>query len=223
MRLPLSWDRSRATALGATALLHLTVILWLLALRFDLPEKLAEELDIAWLPEPETALPPPPPVESALPPPRIAPITAAPFSVPAPKVSPQAPPDWSAEARDFAKGLTAAPPYRPFGEFPKGPAERPKDQYPPSIWPQPLPRVGTTVTTPEGETIIWVSDNCWVSVSSRSLTLKGIHDGRNGVRMCNVAVGSKEARDDLFDYVKRPPKPQEPGCDTEGIGLSCAR
>ena len=221
--MPLSWDRSRATALGATALLHLGVILWLLALRFDLPEKLAEELDIAWLPEPAMAPLPSPPVESQPPPARVAPITATPLAVPAPQVSPQAPPDWSAEARAFAKGLTAAPPYRPFGEFPKGPEERPKDQYPPSIWPQPLPRVGTTVTTPEGETIIWVSDNCWVSVSSRSLTLKGIHDGRNGVRMCNVAVGSKEARDDLFDYIKRPPPPQEPGCNVEGIGLSCAR
>ena len=72
----------------------------------------------------------PPPVESALPPPRVAPITAAPFSVPAPEVSPQAPPDWSAEARDFAKGLTAAPPYRPFGEFPTRPAERPKGPIP---------------------------------------------------------------------------------------------
>jgi len=223
VRLPLSWDRSRATALGATALLHLGVILWLLALRFDLPEKLAEELDIAWLPEPAMPPLPSPPVESELPPARVAPITAAPLAVPAPEISPAAAPDWSAEARDFAKGLIAAPPYRPFGEFPKGPEERPKDQYPPSIWPQPLPRVGTTVTTPEGETIIWVSDNCYVSVSSRSLTLKGIHDGRNGVRMCNLAVGSKEARDDLFDYIKRPPKPQEPGCNVEGVGLSCAR
>jgi hypothetical protein len=223
VRLPLAWNRSRATALGATALLHLAVISWLLALKFDLPEKLAEELDIAWLPEPETALPPPPPVESELPPARVEPITAAPLSLPMPEFAPPAPPDWSAEARDFAKGLIAAPPYRPFGEFPKGPEERPKDKYPASIWPQPLPRVGTTVTTPEGETIIWVSDNCYISVSSRSLTLKGIHDGRNGIRTCSIPVGTKEARSDLFDQIKRPKPPQEPGCNGEGIGLSCAR
>ena len=224
MDLPVGWNRSRATALGATALLHLGIILWLLALRFDLPEKLAEELDIAWLPEPETELPPPPPVESNLPSSRIAPITAPPLALPVPEFTPPASPDWSAEAREFAKGLTAAPPYRPFGEFPKGPEERPKDLYPRSIWPQPLPRVGTTVTTPEGETIIWVSDYCYVSVSSRSLTLKGIHDGRNGVRTCVLAeFGEKEARGDLFDEIKRLPKPQEPGCDREGIGLSCAR
>src|SRR6188508_3266218 len=105
MDLPVGWNRSRATALGATALLHLGVILWLLALRFDLPEKLAEELDIAWLPEPEPALPPPPPVESNLPPSRSAPITAPPLALPVPAFTPPASPDWSAEAREFAKGL----------------------------------------------------------------------------------------------------------------------
>ena len=223
--MPLSWDRSRATALGATALLHLTVILWLLALRFDLPETLAKELDIAWLPEPEATSPPPPPVESELPPAQVEPVTAAPLALPVPEFAPPALPDWSSEARDFAKGLIAAPPYRPFGEFPKGPQERPKDKYPPSIWPQPLPRVGTTVTTPEGETIMWVSDYCYVSLSSRSLTQKGIHDARNGVRNCIFAQfgDEKEARGDLFDEIKRPKPPQEPGCNQEGVGLSCAR
>ena len=223
--MPLAWNRSRATALGATALLHLAVILWLLALKFDLPQKLAEEIDIAWLPEPATAPPPPVPVESERPPPRVEPITARPFSLPVPEFAPLASPDWSAEARDFAKGLIAAPPYRPFGEFPKGPEERPRDQYPSSIWPKPLPRVGTTVTTPEGETILWVSDYCYVSLSSRSLTMKGIHDARNGVRTCVIAQfgGDKDVRSDLFDAIKRPRPPQEPGCNVEGIGLSCAR
>ena len=158
--MPLAWNRSRATALGATALLHLAVILWLLALKFDLPQKLVEGLDIAWLPEPEVALPSPLPVESELEPPRVEPIAARPLALPAPEFAPPASPDWSSEARDFAKGLIAAPPYRSFGEFTKGPQERPKDPYPPSIWPKPLPRVGTTVTTPEGETIVWVSDHC---------------------------------------------------------------
>jgi hypothetical protein len=216
-------DRSRATALGATALLHLAVILWLLALRFDLPEKLAEELDIAWLPEPEA--PSPPPVESNCSPresgrsPRRR-LSCQCLSSCRPRRR-----TWSSEARNFAKGLIAAPPYRPFGEFPKGPEERPKDIYPPSIWPKPLPRVGTTVTTPEGETIMWVSDYCYVSLSSRSLTQQGIHDARNGVRTCIFAQfgGEKEARGDLFDEIKRPKPPQEPGCNVEGIGLSCAR
>jgi hypothetical protein len=122
-----------------------------------------------------------------------------------------------------AKGYADEPSYQPFGVMPRGPAERPKEQYPPSIWPKPLPRVGKTVVTSEGETIIWVSDNCWVSISSRSLTQKEIHDGRRGVRMCNLPVGKKEARGDLFDPIKRPPPPQEPGCNKEGVGQSCGR
>ena len=50
-------------------------------------------------------------------------------------------------------------------------------------------------------------------------------DARNGVRTCIFAQfgGEKEARGDLFDEIKRPKPPQEPGCNVEGIGLSCAR
>ena len=121
--------------------------------------------------------------------------------------------------------MTAGPGYQPFGETPKGPAERPKEKYPPLIWPKPLPRVGKTVVTPDGETILWVSDYCYVSISSRSLTQKEIHDARQGVRMCVLTQfgGEKKARDDLFDSIKRPQPPQEPGCDKDGVGQSCGR
>jgi hypothetical protein len=223
MGLPSAWSGSRATAVGATLLLHLVLAWWLLALRFELPEELAGEFRFVWVPVPVTAPSPPPAVESDLPPPRVAPITALPLPLPAPEVAPGDKPDWSQAARDVAKGYATEPSYQPFGEIPKGPAQRPKEQYTPSIWPKPLPRVGTTVVTPEGETIMWVSDNCWVSISSRSLTQREIHDGRRGVRMCNLPVGKKEARDDLFDSIKRPPPPQEPGCNKEGVGQSCGR
>lgn len=95
-----------------------------------------------------------------LPPAQVAPITAAP--IPPPEVPPSARPDWSSTAREVAKGMTTAPTYQRFGETPRGPQERPKDAYPPSIFDEDLPRVGTTVTTTEGETIIWVSDYCYV-------------------------------------------------------------
>ena len=187
MRLPWGWNRSRATALGATALLHLAVILWLLALKFDLPEKLAKGSTSPGCRNPKRSLPPPPPVVSEPPPPRVEPITAAPLALPVPEFAPPASPDWSSEARDYAKGLIAAPPYRPFGEFPKGPQERPRDQYPASIWPQPLPRVGTTVTTPEGETIMWVSDYCYVSLSRAA-------SPRRGFTMRETASGPASSR-----------------------------
>ena len=100
-----------------------------------------------------------------------------------------------------------------------------KDAHPPSIFEQPLPRVGKTVVTPDGETIIWVSDYCFVSISSRSIALKELHEGRQGVRTCILAQfgGDKKARSDLFDAIKRPPPPQEPGCNAEGVGQSCGR
>jgi len=218
-----SWNRSRAAAVLATLLLHVAVGFWLLqAWSVQRIERAIEER-LVWLPMPEAVRDPPPPLEAELPPTRVAPISAPPL--PLPEILPAERPDWSSTAREVAKGMTTAPTYQRFGETPKGPQERPKDVYPPSIFDEDLPRVGTTVTTAEGETIIWVSDYCYVSISSRSLTQKEIHDSRKGVRTCVLAQfgGEKKPRDDLFDSIKRPPPPQEPGCNKEGIGQSCAR
>lgn len=220
-----SWNRSRAAAVLATLLLHLVVGFWLLqtwTVR-RVETVIAERL--VWLPLPEVAPDPPQPLEAVLPPVRVAPISAPPLPMLLPEVAPSVRPDWSSTAREVAKGMTTVPTYQRFGETPKGPQERPKEVYPPSIFDEDLPRVGTTVTTTEGETIIWVSDYCYVSISSRSLTQKEIHDSRKGLRTCVLAQfgGEKKARDDLFDAIKRPPPPQEPGCNKEGIGQSCAR
>lgn len=225
MRLPAGWNRSRTTALCITLALHAALVSWLLAWRFDLPDELAGELRAIWQPVPAAPPLPPPGVEADLSPPDVAPITAPQLPLPVPEQSPGAPPDWSRTAREVAKGMTAEPSYRPFGQVPKGPAERPKEEYPSSIFEEPLPRVGKTVVTPDGETIIWVSDYCYVSISSRSLTQNEIHEARKGVRMCSLAQfgGDKKARDDLFDPIKRPPPPQEPGCNKEGVGQSCGR
>jgi hypothetical protein len=220
MRLPVAWGRSRATALGVTLVLHAVAIGWLLALRFELPETLVENLGLAWIPLPLTP-PPPPSVAPDLPPPVVAPITAPPLPMPAPPIAPAAPADFSRSAREVAKGMAGAPSYPPLGETP-GSA---KDAYPRSIFEQPLPRVGKTVVTPDGETIIWVSDYCFVSISSRSIAFKELHEGRRGVKTCILAQfgGDKKARSDLFDAIKRPPPPQEPGCNEEGVGQSCGR
>lgn len=226
MRLPAGWSRSRTTAVCVTLVLHTALAWWLLALRFEIPEGLVAELDFVWVPMPTA--PAPPPVDALptdAPPPEVAPITAPPLPMPVPEVPAVAPRDWSGTAREVAKGMTTGPSYQPFGETPKRPAERPKERYPPSIWPKPLPRVGKTVVTPDGETITWVSDYCYVSISSRSLTQKEMHDARKGVRMCVLAQfgDEKKARDDLFDSIKRPPPQQEPGCNKDGVGQSCGR
>ena len=224
MLLPSSWNRSRATALALTLLLHLLAAFFLLT-RGAFRQSGEEDANFIWLPEtappPEAA--PAPAIESDLPPLRIAPITAEPLPVPLPEIEGSEPTDWSAAAREVAKAFGAGPSYQPFGEIPKAPPGRPKEVYPPSIWEKPLARVGKTVVTPDGETILWVSDNCWVSLSSRSLTLQHIHEARQGVRMCQIGAGRKKVRGDLFDSIKRPPPPQEPGCGPDGIGQSCAR
>lgn len=220
-----SWNRSRAAAVFATLLLHVVLGFWLLQAWSVQRLESAIEERLIWLPAPEAPPDPSPPLAVEPAPVRIGPITAPPLPMPPPAVAPTPRPDWSATAQEVARDMTTAPSYQSFGEVPKGPPERPREKYPPSIWPKPLPRVGTTVTTPEGETLIWVSDNCYVSISSRSLTQKELHDSRNGVRTCILAQfgGEKKPRDDLFDPIKRPPPPQEPGCDKEGIGQSCGR
>ena len=225
MRLPIAWNRSRATAVGVTLVLHAVAVWWLLALRFEVPEALVEDLSLAWLPIPVTAPPSPPTVATDLPSTEVAPINAPPLPMPVPEVAPATPPDWSGTAREVAKGMTTAPSYQPFGETPKAPPGRPQEKYPPSIWPEPLARVGKTVVTPDGETIIWVSDYCYVSISSRSIAFEELHEARKGVRTCILAQfgDKKKARSDLFDSIKRPPPPQEPGCDKEGVGQSCGR
>jgi hypothetical protein len=218
-----SWNRTRAAAALATLFLHLFIgFWWLQSWSVGRLERVIEDR-LVWLPAPETPEVRPPPLEADALPPILAPITVPPL--PLPVIAPAPRPDWSATARDVAKGMTTAPMYQPFGEVPQGPQQRPKEKQPPSIWPKPLPRVGTTVTTDEGETIIWVSDYCYVSISSRSLTQKEIHDSRKGVRTCILAQfgGEKKPRDDLFDAIKRPPPPQEPGCNKDGVGQSCAR
>lgn len=232
MGLPADWSRSRAVAAGATLALHAAAILWLLALRFELPEKFAENLEILWQDMPLRTVPSVEPVAPRPEPatPRDAATPSATAALPAmpPQTSPNTLPDeegWSNIAKDAGRRFAAPPAYRRFGEVPQGPPERPREQYAPSIWPKPLPRVGQTVVTPDGETIIWVSDYCYVSVQSRSLTQAEVHAARNGVRTCILAQfgGEKDVRDDLFDPIKRPPPPQEPGCNAEGIGLSCSR
>jgi len=224
LALPARWNLPRATAVGVTLLLHLLVGSWLLALRFELPPAPVPEARLIWQPE-LRPLPPQAAAVPALPPPRVKPITVVPWLEPVPDIA--VPPfyDFMGTAKDVAGAIGGGPSRRTFGGPLEDPDERPKEEAPPSIWKKPLPRVGTTVTTPEGETIIWVSDYCYVSLYSRSLTMQEIHQGRSGVRTCILAQfgGEKKPRDDLFDAIKRPAKPQqEPGCGPGDEAQSCA-
>jgi len=200
-----SWNRSRATAFAATSLLHLVLAAWLLSLRMGASPSAAEIAEIEWLP-PSQPLPPAPLPELApfqgesVEPPTIL------LPMPEEIAPPAAESDWYGDARAVAQALRGSPERRSFA-----PPEKPDRKLksapdgPPPLFEQPLPRVGTTVTTAQGETILWVSDYCYISLSSTSLTMQAIHEARRGVRTCIIPVGKRKARDDLFDHLKKPP------------------
>ena len=200
-----SWNRSRATAIAATLLLHLVLAAWLLNLHMSAPPPALIEAE-APVGLPEIVRPLPPPLLEPLLSPTES-IEPAPFLVPETEVlAPQAREyDWFGDARAVARELGGGPGRRTFGPAP-GESERKlksRPDGPPPLFEQPLPKVGTTVTTPEGETILWVSDYCYISLSSTSLTMQDFHKARQGVRRCILRVGKREPRGDLFDHLKK--------------------
>jgi hypothetical protein len=207
MGLPSTWNRSRATALAATLLLHVLGAAWLLSLEFDLPPATDVVRDLIWLPLERVMPTKPPPREEEEREEPPAPVVqpAPPVEVPQPDTAITLPPtaeDWQRTARDVAGEIGGGPGRRSFAEPPGDfPENRWKDA--PSIWEKPLPRVGTTVRTPDGETILWVSDNCYVSLGTKSLTMADFHKWREGQRTCQVGLGKKKPRDDLFDHIKK--------------------
>ena len=214
------WNQSRATAAATTLLLHLVLAAWLSSLRVSLPPPLATEAMI-WLPE-SRSLPPPPRVVPSLV--SAEPVRAAPLPPPEPEAMPpeSRARDWYGDARAVAGELGRRPEHHAFGAGPAESRQEPKPKDEPTVFEKPLPRVGTTVTTPEGETILWVSDYCYISLSSTSLTMQEFHQARQGVRRCIIPIGERKARDDLFEHLIREPEgQQEPGCRKDGRAPSC--
>ena len=222
--LPSTWSRTRATALAATLLLHAIVAVWLLAARTAPPQVLVEQAAPIWLPSAPPRLPPPPieplpitvdPVEPSVLP-VLEPAADSSFAPPAP--------DWEGTAREVARAIGSRPERRRFGPEPEEPKQLKSKRPPPSVFERPLPRVGTAVKSPEGETILWVSDNCYIPLESISLTMQDFHKARQGIRQCQIGLGKRKPRDDVFDHLKKPPPPeqQEPGCRPAGGAQSCA-
>ena len=209
--MPSGWNRSRATAIAVTLLLHLVLAVWLLSLKQGTPPATAEIAEIEWIP-PREPLPPSPPVQLV---PFFSEAAAPPFillPVPQAVTPPPAAFDFYGDSRAIVGALRGSPGRRGFEiAAPSDHKLKSKPDGPPPLFEQPLPRVGTTVTTPQGETILWVSDYCYISLSSTSLTMNAIHEGRQGVRTCSIPVGKREPRDDLFDHLESPPAGNAPG------------
>ena len=205
-----SWNRSRTTAIAATLLLHLLLAAWLLSLKLAVPPTAIELPDIDWMPA----------LQPIAPPPLVRPIpySAEPLEAPSIRLpipeSIEPPPreyDWYGDVRAVAGKRGSTGPRR-FGKEPSTSPPKLKSipDGPAPLFEQPLPRVGTSFTTPEGETILWISDYCYISLSSTSLTLGDIHEARRGIRTCIIPVGKRKPRDDLFDHLKPPPSGEAP-------------
>lgn len=214
-------NQFRATAVAATLLLHIGLAAWLLSLRISLPPPGVAIQPMVWLPKSRPLPPPPRVVLLAIP---AQPIQPAPLLLPEPEMMPpeSRTRDWYGDARAVAGALGGAPERHAFGAGPAESGQQPKQQAEPTVFEKPLPRVGTTVTTPEGETILWVSDYCYISLSSTSLTLQDFHQAWQGVRRCIIPIGERKPRDDLFEHlIREPERQQEPGCRKDGRAPSC--
>ena len=207
----LSWNRSRTTAIAATLLLHLVLAAWLLSLKLSVPPAAIEMPEINWMPALQP-MPPAPPVEPM--PYSAEPLEAPSILLPIPETL-EPPPieyDWYGDARAVAGQRGSSTERRRFGKDRAAapPKLKSKPDGPPPLFEQPLPRVGTSVTTPEGETILWISDYCYISLSSTSLTMGDFHEARRGIRTCIIPIGKRKPRADLFDHLKRPPVGEAP-------------
>lgn len=227
------WNQSRTTALAFTLLLHGMAAVGLLSVRMNVAPLEPVSADMIWLPAPEQPSPEPAPSREPVP----AAPTALPHPTPDPLPLPEREPasnaitlpDWEGEARAVAHEFGRAPERRQFGPEPEEkPRQLRSQRPPPSVFERPLPRVGTVVRLPDGEQIKWVSDNCYVSLDSQSLTMREHHALKRGITSCQVGVGKPKARGDLFDPIKRkkvsdtntaaPKRCQTPSCEQQEPG-----
>jgi hypothetical protein len=109
--------------------------------------------------------------------------------------------DWyatgEAVARDFAARLDQPGP-RPLDRRPTKPAQA-AERVPRSVFDDDTSRVGRTTRTADGETLYWVTPNCYVSLGSDSIALRDLHAAREGTTFCRIRLGKREARGDLFE------------------------
>ncbi|MFZ2507130.1 MAG: hypothetical protein WAW79_01475 [Steroidobacteraceae bacterium] len=206
--MPSSWNRSRATAIAATLLLHLLLAAWFLSLKPGTPPVELGIAEFDWAPPSE--MPPPLQLMPSLAEPAQVPMM--PLPMPEPTMPPPVQYDWYGDGRAVAGALERSAGRRGFGAAPGNSGRKLKSgrDGPPPLFEQPLPRVGSSVRTPEGETILWVSDYCYISLDSMSLTMKDFHDARRGIRTCIVPIGRRTPRTDLFDHLEKPPTGQPP-------------
>ncbi|MBP8297993.1 MAG: hypothetical protein KAX84_17920 [Burkholderiales bacterium] len=108
------------------------------------------------------------------------------------------PVDWYAEARAVAREAAkkaTTDPVNPFAHrYPKPPG-RP----PPSVFRPEVVNKGRIVRNADGERIIWINENCYISLGSDSIALRDVHAAHRNVTFCRIPLGKRQARGDLFE------------------------
>jgi hypothetical protein len=109
--------------------------------------------------------------------------------------------DWysvgEAAARDFAERLDR-PSTRPLDRRPTRP-KPPAERTPKSVFDDDRSKVGRITRNADGETIYWLTPNCYVTLGSDSIALRDVHAMHEGLTFCRIPLGKREARGDLFE------------------------
>ena len=109
--------------------------------------------------------------------------------------------DWyssgEAAARDFAARLDR-PATRPLDRRPTRPKPA-AERTPKSVFDDEKSRVGRITQNADGETIYWLTPNCYVTLGSDSIALRDAHAMHEGMTFCRIPLGKREARGDLFE------------------------
>ncbi len=109
--------------------------------------------------------------------------------------------DWYATGESVARESAARaelPPKGPLDRRPYRPAV-PATRIPKSVFDEDASRVGRTTRNADGETLYWVSPNCYISLGSDSIALRDVHALHRGMTFCRIPLGKRKARGDLFD------------------------
>ncbi len=109
-----------------------------------------------------------------------------------------------AAIRLAAKTATAAPAFRLFGKPIQKPQPTPE---PKTIFDEPKHRFGDITETPEGDSIVWLSENCYQITNSDVAHFiafaRGVPDTTKTHVWCSKSIGTPPPNSHLFDDLKR--------------------
>lgn len=104
--------------------------------------------------------------------------------------------DWATAAREAVERNTTEgePGFRSFAAPPK---TTPESAALPNLFERPWARTGRAYLTPEGELVLWVNEDCTMTLETFSLLQSEVH--KFNMAMLRCQAGKRKPRDDLFE------------------------